>query len=168
MLPDGRELELNQPVAVAELMLEHPGNFVIEFRPTSTSKLLPLAADYRLDPQKVYLMVPMARGKGSGVSVEEARRIVLGARPMMIRSMKFPLVGMCMVGASTRKEMMVGDLNGESMGGAGNVEEMEISIEGIEKEAKFLCRQYSSKGWKPSLGTIQERNFEKKTPHWLF
>ncbi|PKA56676.1 hypothetical protein AXF42_Ash012806 [Apostasia shenzhenica] len=30
-----------------------------------------------------------------------------------------------------------------------------------------LQRQYSSKGWKPSLGTIEERCMVKKVPHWL-
>ncbi|KAH0470195.1 hypothetical protein IEQ34_001753 [Dendrobium chrysotoxum] len=32
----------------------------------------------------------------------------------------------------------------------------------------LLQRQYSSKGWKPSLGTIEEWSLVKKVPHWLF
>jgi len=33
---------------------------------------------------------------------------------------------------------------------------------------EFLSRELSSKGWKPSLRTIEERVAPKKTPHWLF
>ncbi|KAG0466795.1 hypothetical protein HPP92_017741 [Vanilla planifolia] len=37
----------------------------------------------------------------------------------------------------------------------------------VGQPAVILRRQYSSKGWKPGLGTIAER-LEKKIPHWLF
>lgn len=38
-----------------------------------------------------------------------------------------------------------------------------------EGRAELLMRQYSSRRWRPSLGTIQEMSLEpKKVPHWLF
>uniref|UniRef100_A0A0A9GR57 Uncharacterized protein n=1 Tax=Arundo donax TaxID=35708 RepID=A0A0A9GR57_ARUDO len=37
-----------------------------------------------------------------------------------------------------------------------------------EHRPEFLSRELSSRGWKPSLRTIEERVAPKKMPHWLF
>lgn len=37
-----------------------------------------------------------------------------------------------------------------------------------EHRPEFLSRELSSRGWKPSLITIEERVAPKKVSHWLF
>ncbi|ONK63238.1 uncharacterized protein A4U43_C07F12810 [Asparagus officinalis] len=101
-------------------------------------------------------MAPMERGKANGISAQEAYRILFRDRSTMMKpTMKIPLLGNCMVGESEKeKELMNGDQNGQM--------ERVNMVEGFDEKAEILCRQYSSKGWKPSLVTIQEKNFEKK------
>lgn len=43
------------------------------------------------------------------------------------------------------------------------------SSEAAEGQPEILLqRQFSRKGWKPSLRTIEEWSLAKKVPHWLF
>ncbi|CAN0888841.1 hypothetical protein LINGRAHAP2_LOCUS15950 [Linum grandiflorum] len=90
VLPDGKVHEFHEPLTAAELMLEHPQQVVVEFdselmtMTTTTAgrgrkKAVPLSADKKLDANKVYLMLPVKRGKPLSLSSEEARRVVLSA-----------------------------------------------------------------------------------------
>ncbi|XP_078160079.1 multidrug resistance protein ABC transporter family protein [Carex rostrata] len=146
---DGTTDSLTEPITVAEIMLNHPNHYVIDSHlvPTKGTKLNPLPADHVLDPNKVYLLLPVTRGK---LSAEEARRVLASARSTkrLTRSCSAPI--------------------------SPEVVEIETSpmIAGVLEEVpEFMTvsRQLSCKGWKPSLGTIVETTgSQKKVPHWLF
>ncbi|URE04978.1 hypothetical protein MUK42_19951 [Musa troglodytarum] len=140
VLSDGTVHEFDCPTSVAELMLEHPRQFVVDVRSLSAanSKAAPLPADYMLEPDKVYVMLPVARGKAARLSADDARR------------------AQALASRSRLKQ------RGEDVG---------AKMEGVEGwsssgRPEFL-RQFSSKRWAPTLGTIVEKSMEKKVPHWL-
>lgn len=94
VLADGTIHEYDKPLTVAELMLEYPQQLVIEFCATNTNgpgsgnvynRPAPLPADKRLEMNKVYVMIPVRRGKPAGalISSEEARRILLRANSFL-------------------------------------------------------------------------------------
>ena len=75
---DGSVQEIEQPLTVAELMLEHPEQVVVELHSAVKQKrATPLPADNKLETNKVYLMLPIKRGKPVGLSGEDTRRILL-------------------------------------------------------------------------------------------
>ena len=45
---------------------------------------------------------------------------------------------------------------------------IEWSPEVFGPEPEFLSRQFSTKGWKQSLRTIEEKALVRKVSHWLF
>ncbi|WOL00293.1 hypothetical protein Cni_G09006 [Canna indica] len=147
-------------------MLEHPRHFVVDLRSLSASgiaKVTPLPADHLLQPDKMYAMLPMARGNAAGLSPDEARRVLATASRMLkLRSVHCSflraLLRMRAVGPAEKGNKVAA---GEERKQGGMAEEM-------EQRAEILMRQYSSKRWKPSLGTIVEKSFEKRVPHWLF
>uniref|UniRef100_J3LN16 Uncharacterized protein n=2 Tax=Oryza brachyantha TaxID=4533 RepID=J3LN16_ORYBR len=56
-----------------------------------------------------------------------------------------------------------------SVAETGRTEETAASPDGFEEHRpEFLSRELSSRGWKPSLITIEERVAPKKVSHWLF
>ncbi|URD82073.1 hypothetical protein MUK42_02309 [Musa troglodytarum] len=122
-------------------MLEHPRQYVLDLRSLSAgnSNAAPLPADHMLEAGEAYVMLPMARGRATGLSTGEARR-VLAAATRSMRNMRQP--------TCTRA---VG----------------EVESERAEWPAEEFERQHSSKRWKPSLGTIEEERLERKVPHWL-
>ncbi|XP_078445427.1 uncharacterized protein LOC144714546 [Wolffia australiana] len=62
---------------VAELMMEHPNQFVAELRSFLSSKHpQPLAADRPLLPGRVYLMLHMKTGRAPVSSAAQARRLL--------------------------------------------------------------------------------------------
>nr|XP_010938299.1 uncharacterized protein LOC105057398 [Elaeis guineensis] len=174
VLFDGTIHEFDRPISVAELMLEHPRLFVVDMQSISAgeTKVTPLPADHTMDPDKCYLMLPMTSKK---VSAEEARRILSLARSVL-RSRSLPfwaknlslVPGICMAGVDEKEKEVLGGrkddglMEREEMGGA------EWSLEVFGAEREFLRRQFSSKGWKPSLCTIEEKALERKVSHWLF
>ncbi|RWW41425.1 hypothetical protein BHE74_00053096 [Ensete ventricosum] len=143
VLPDGTVLEFDRPTSVAELMLEHPRQYVLDLTSLSAadnSNAAPLPADHMLEVGKAYVMLPMARGRATGLSTGEARRVLAA-----IQSMTKILQPTCTRTAGA-------EWHGEE----------------FEAGAEFFRRQHLSKRWKPSLGTIEEESLERKTPHWLF
>ncbi|URE04979.1 hypothetical protein MUK42_19951 [Musa troglodytarum] len=141
VLSDGTVHEFDCPTSVAELMLEHPRQFVVDVRSLSAanSKAAPLPADYMLEPDKVYVMLPVARGKAARLSADDARR----AQALASRSR----------------------LKQRSASAAPFLSVLSARTE-APAEPEFL-RQFSSKRWAPTLGTIVEKSMEKKVPHWL-
>ncbi|CAL9125336.1 unnamed protein product [Musa textilis] len=143
VLPDGTVLELDRPTSVAELMLEHPRQYVLDLRSLSAgnSNAAPLPADHMLEAGEAYVMLPMARGRATGLSTGEARR-VLAAATRSMRKMRQP--------TCTRA---VGEVESERA---------EWPAEEFEEGTEFFRRQHPSKRWKPSLGTIEEERLERK------
>ncbi|KAJ4764449.1 multidrug resistance protein ABC transporter family protein [Rhynchospora pubera] len=147
---DGTTRILTEPTTVAEIMLDHPNHYVIDSHlvPTQGTKLNPLPADHILDPSKVYILLPVTRGK---LSAEEARRVLSSTRSSkrLTRSCSAPI------------SPVVAEMETSS----------NLTIAGIlDERPEFMMasRQLSCKGWKPSLGTIVETGSSKKVPHWLF
>jgi PADRE domain len=146
---DGTIDNLTEPTTVAEIMLNHPNHYVIDSHlvPTKGTKLNPLPADHVLDLSKVYLLLPLTRGK---LSAEEARRILASARPTkrLTRSCSAPISPVA-AEAETSLNFTIPSI--------------------LEDRPEFMSvsRQLSCKGWKPSLGTIIETGSTKKVPHWL-
>ncbi|CAD6210886.1 unnamed protein product [Miscanthus lutarioriparius] len=198
VMADGSVRALSEPVSVAELMMDHPRHFVVDARVLKElgrrehhhhknnqhqhqhqqgggAKVAPLPADHVLGAGGVYVLLPATRGK---VSVDEARRALSAARSLA-RSRSMP---------GLRRKLSSSPKNGrraEAAAGADEPAQREATAagspeDGDEAEAarpadgfeehrpEFLSRELSSRGWKPSLRTIEERVLPKKTPHWLF
>ncbi|XWS46567.1 hypothetical protein CRYUN_Cryun14cG0078900 [Craigia yunnanensis] len=177
ILWDGSVQEFCWPLTAAELMLEHPQQVVVEFHAAVNEKRpIPLPADQKLDMKKVYVMLPVKRGKPTTLSSEEARRVLLSANSVLrskslLSSSRFlplfaricPTIDIQEIGQrfpSQKKE-----------NGCERPEEVrcltEFLPETVEGRPEYLNRQYPGKGWKPSLDTIKEK-VETKVPHWLF
>ncbi|KAJ0978597.1 hypothetical protein J5N97_014071 [Dioscorea zingiberensis] len=148
ILPDGTARSLGSMVSVAELMLEHPSHFVFDLQALSghATTAAPLPADHELDPHKIYVVLP-----SSGATVEKARRRVSGGASVL-RSWSFPVIS-------------CGFRSGEGEEETGYNVKARCSTE-VQSEREGLLR--SRAGWKPSLGTIEERVLEKKVFHCLF
>ncbi|CAL9103047.1 unnamed protein product [Musa acuminata var. zebrina] len=166
VLSDGTVHEFDHPTLVAELMLEHPHQFVVDVRSLSAgnSKAAPLPADYMLEPDKVYVMLPVARGKAARLSADEARRVLALASRLRLKQRSASAAPFLREkgkkAAAERKQEE--DSRGEDVG---------AKMEGVEgwpsSERPEFLRQFSSKRWAPTLGTIVEKSMEKKVPHWL-
>lgn len=181
VMADGSVRALSEPVSVAELMMDHPRHFVVDARvlkelgrrrrqqPGGGAKVAPLPADHVLGAGGVYVLLPATRGK---VSAEEARRALSAARSLA-RSRSMPGLRRKL---SSRKgpEAEAGadeaarQQQREATGTAESPEEAARPDGFEELRPEFLSRELSSRGWKPSLRTIEERVAPKKTPHWLF
>ncbi|CAJ1875741.1 unnamed protein product [Sphenostylis stenocarpa] len=169
---DGSVQEFDEPVTVAELMMEHPQQVVLDFHSAVKQKRpTPLSADEKLEMKKTYVMVPVKRGKPVGLSREDSRRILfivnsaLHSRYFVSSSGFLPWLARLFhnegeVAVLLRKEEPV------------NTEERydfsEFLPEMIEGRPEFLSRQLSGKGWKPSLDTIKEKKVNRKLSRWLF
>ncbi|KAG1338763.1 hypothetical protein COCNU_04G010690 [Cocos nucifera] len=175
VLTNGTVHKFDRPISVAELMLEHPRQFVVDMHSLSTgaTRATPLPADQTLDPDKAYLMFPMTRGK---LSADEARKILSLARSVL-RSQappslakKLSLVpGICMADVAVKeKKVMAERKDDKSMEREEKVGGFEWSPEVFGAEPEFLSRKFSTKGWKPSLRTIEEKAMVRKASHWLF
>ncbi|XP_031486380.1 uncharacterized protein LOC116254887 [Nymphaea colorata] len=165
---DGTILEFDKPMAVAELMMEYPQQFVVEFQSVSAGKrLTPLPADKELEMSKVYYMMPMKRGRVT-CSAEDANRIQTKTRFV---SRSGPLPGK----AAHRPRVAVA---GRGCRIEGKKEEDvalkrrhdwdELVSDSLSGLPEFVSRQFSGKAWKPTLDTIAESRAEKKRRHWLF
>ncbi|XP_022953412.1 uncharacterized protein LOC111455974 [Cucurbita moschata] len=179
VLSDGSIHEFNEPLTVAELMLEHPRHVVVELRSSAVTEKrpTPLPADLKLDLKKVYMMLPIRGGKPVSLSSEEIRRVILCAnsalrsRSLLLSSSKvLPWLARARSATTPTTTGAVGvDVKKKDLTMIG--EEMRWETEmamAAEGRPEYLSRQLSGKAWKPSLDTIKEKKFEKKLSHWLF
>ncbi|KAJ4727787.1 putative Multidrug resistance protein ABC transporter family protein [Melia azedarach] len=179
ILRDGTVHEFDKPLTVAELMLEHPQQVVVELcSAVSEKRPNPLPADKKLEVKKVYVMIPMKRGKPASLSSDEARQVLLSANSLLrsrslISSSKFlPLFAkICPAVTGEEHRFIQLQKNKENVEEGRSVEfkfESEFLPECLDGGPEYLSRQLSGKGWKPSLDTIKEKKVEKKVSHWLY
>lgn len=174
ILLDGSVQEFDQPTTVAELMLEHPQQVVVELKPQG--KPTPLPADKALELDKLYLMVPLRRGKPAHLSAQEAHNILLRANEVLRsrtllssssnKSLPF-FARICPARShdaysdfafpprSTMREITVVSKERPMEADEGLPED-----DGIDERPDYLSRQLSSRGWKPKLDTIEEKKDE--------
>ncbi|KAI4349729.1 hypothetical protein L6164_010289 [Bauhinia variegata] len=171
---DGSVKRFDKPLTVAELMLEHPQQVVVEFHSGLNQKRpTPLPADKNLETKKIYLMLPIKRGKPIGLCSEESRRIllvvnsVLNSKPML-SSLKFVPLLARMCPAITSGEVAVQKKEDREKTEERHAFPELILPEMLEGRPEYLSRQLSGKGWKPSLDTIKEKKIDTRVSHWLF
>lgn len=166
ILSDGRVHEFETPLTVAELMLEHPQQVVVEFSSNLSEKRpTPLPADKKLEMKKVYVMLPMKRGKPASMSSEEARQVhsLLRSRSLLSSWRLLPLFSrICPAGGIEEGQTRFVSERNENDGEVMLPEVME------NNGAEYFSRQVSGKGWKPSLDTIKEKKVEKTISYRLF
>ncbi|KAL2934814.1 hypothetical protein RDABS01_017933 [Bienertia sinuspersici] len=180
ILLDGSIQEFDTPLTVAELMLEYPQQMVVDLKSSAQKRATPLPADKILEIDKIYLMIPIRKGKPSHLSPQEAHHILLRVNAMLRSkptllpsSSKFlPLLSKICPTTSrfedyhcksaTSKEVL--GYEGRAIG-EGNEADSDLDV--FEKP-DYLSRQISGKGWKPSLDTIEEKKNEiKKASNWV-
>ena len=86
ILLDGTIKEFEHPIIVAEMMLECPQQVVVDLNSSSNNtqkRLSPLPADKVLEVGRIYLMVPIRRGKPAHLSPQEAHHILLRVNSML-------------------------------------------------------------------------------------
>ncbi|CAL1367915.1 unnamed protein product [Linum trigynum] len=198
VLSDGTVHESDDSSTVAELMLDHPREVVVEFDSqmmrSHRHRPVPLPADKKLEAHRVYMMLPLKRGKPLSLASEEARRVLLNASALLKQQSssspyKFvPLFARaCTAGSigghregnfvklvkketSCDEQVMKVVKMTDCKRLASFFEEEDDEEEDEEnKVPEYLSRQLSGKGWKPTLDTIKEKKIEQqKLPHWLF
>ncbi|CAI8603715.1 unnamed protein product [Vicia faba] len=164
---DGSVHEFEEQITAAELMMDHPQKVVVEFHSAVSQKRpAPLPADKKLEMNKMYLMLPVKRGKAVGLSGDETRRVLLMVNSVLCSSKFFPwfssLCHSSEIVEPRRKEEEKEKEKGEIRDFSENFPEI------LEGRPDYLNRQISGKVWKPSLDTIKEKSIEKKHSHWLF
>ncbi|MED6193720.1 hypothetical protein PIB30_022016 [Stylosanthes scabra] len=172
---DGSVQEFEEPLTAAELMLEHPQQVVVELDSAMKERRpSPLPADKKLEMRKMYVMLPVKRGKAVGLSGEESRRIVMMVNYSATLHCKY---NKDLVVCSPRLLPWIARLwRNNEIGEVGVLQRKEDNnfaeqvAEMIEERPEYyLSRQMSGKGWKPSLDTIKEKNkIKTKLSHWLF
>lgn len=171
ILSDGGVFTYDEPLTVAELMLEHPQQVVVELtKPVMNGqKPTPLPADQKLETKKTYLMVPIRKGKPIQLTSEEARKILANTNSVLKSKALVAFTGV--VPLIVRICPAVGGKNdGVSKSKKKEEEEREKSdyfMDILEGRPGFLSRQISGKGWKPSLDPITEKAFKAKATHWV-
>ncbi|MCL7027204.1 hypothetical protein MKW94_008322 [Papaver nudicaule] len=183
VLPDGTVHEFNQPLTVAELMLDHPQQVVVEIESIeSTKRPIPLPADKKLEMKKFYLMLPMKQGKAASFSTDDARRILMKIKPdqrlpnllcaaKIIRL--FARICQCGIGNQAilqRRDSLLQEESEKKRNVENDTSKLpRIQLEIFCERPAFLGKQVSmGKGWTPSLVTIEEKTHEKKILRRLF
>lgn len=177
ILSDGSVHVYDDPLTVAELMLEYPQQVVFEFKSATTRKKpSPLPADEKLERHKVYIMLPVKKGKPASLTTLESKQLLLRANnvlksPDFLSSTTGFLPFFVKICPASRK--WVADKNGHVVKRKEELEENDLRekedcfekmLEGLE----FMTRQVSGKGWRPSLDTIVEKGVKPKVRHWLY
>ncbi|CAA2940291.1 Hypothetical predicted protein [Olea europaea subsp. europaea] len=178
ILSTGEVYKYDEPITVAELMLEHPQQVVVEFQPVMNGKKpTPLPADKKLETKKVYIMLPIKRGKPVALSSEEARRVLenansfLKSKSLIYSSGFLPFfVRICPAGGGMGHDDVFTNIKKKSLVERKEEEESKSDYFNVilEGRPEFLRRQLSGKSWKPSLDTIKEKTIKAKIRHWLF
>lgn len=178
ILSTGEVYKYDEPITVAELMLEHPQQVVVEFQQVMNGKKpTPLPADKKLETKKVYIMLPIKRGKPVALSSEEARRVLenansfLKSKSLIYSSGFLPFfVRICPAGGGMGHDDVFTNIKKKSLVERKEEEESKSDYFNVilEGRPEFLRRQLSGKGWKPSLDTIKEKTIKAKIHHWLF
>ncbi|KAM7527002.1 hypothetical protein LguiB_030412 [Lonicera macranthoides] len=186
ILSDGTVHEYQKPLTVAELMLDYPQEVVVEFQSSLTNgkRPCPLPADKKLETDKVYIMLPMKRGKPAALSSEEARGLLLTANNVLKSRTNDRLSGtwgfvpfiarMCIAGTRNcegTRDFVEHKKNEQQVLIVEKTEEKRkielLFSEIMEDRPEFLSRQLSGKSWKPNLDTIKEKGVKAKVRHWL-
>lgn len=185
ILLDGSIQEFDQPITVAELMLEYPQQVVVELKQGGQSKPVPLPADKAVELDKLYLMVPLRRGKPAQLSPKEAHNILLRANEVLrsktlvsSSSKSLPFFARICPATShdacssiavlpkSMKEVTVVskeipmEVYNNNNNNNNEVDEGLPEDHGIDERPDYLSRQLSSRGWKPKLDTIEEKKDE--------
>lgn len=188
ILWNGMVEEFLETLTVAELMMDHPKQVVVEFRHeciTGKIKPTPLPADQNLDPDKIYLMLPAnKRGKPLTFSGEEAQRLLMIANTSLqtrtgtvVPGSRFlPLLVRVCAGPGMAADAVSDKFTVRKKKGYGDdvavrekwAPEIDVADECEEGGLGFVSGRRLGKAWKPSLDTIVEKEVEKKVNHWLF
>lgn len=178
ILSDGTVYEYEPPLTVAELMLEYPQQVVVEYKPTTTGKRpSPLPADEKLETHKVYIMLPVKKGKAISLSTLESRQLLFRANNVFKSSKYFSsttgflpfFVKICPAPGNwvaEKNEVVV--KRKEELEGNEFPEKEDYFGKMLEDTPELLSRQVSCKGWKPSLDTIVEKGKNPRVRHWLY
>nr|XP_017234452.1 PREDICTED: uncharacterized protein LOC108208432 [Daucus carota subsp. sativus] len=177
ILSDGTVHDYESPLTVAELMLEHPQQVVVEYKPTSHAKRpSPLPADEKLDPHKIYVMLPVKKGKPASLASLESRQLIFTANNLLKSSKFFSktsgvlpfFVKICPAPGNwvAEKNAVVVKKGGSE--GNELPEKEDYFGKMLEDTPELLSRQVSCKGWKPSLDTIVEKGINPRVRHWLY
>ncbi|KAG6647987.1 uncharacterized protein LOC122316319 [Carya illinoinensis] len=183
ILSDGTVHQFDKPLTVAELMLEHSQHVVVELHSAVNEKRpSPLPADKILETKKIYIMLPVKRGRRpAALSSEEVRRILLTAnsvlwrsRPSVFSSPRFLpnlFARICHTGLGDGQGVHV--MHKKEISGLEQRTEKisfvpEFLPEILDGRPEYMSRQLSGKGWKPGLNTIKEKKVKKKLLHWVF
>lgn len=167
---DGSVQEFHEPLTVAELMMDHPQQVVLDFHSAVKQKRpTPLPADQKLEMKKTYVMVPVKQGKPVGLSSEDSRRILfivnsaLHPKYFVSSSGFLPwLAGLF----NSEREVAVLQEKEETENAQEKYGFCEFLPEMVEGRPEYLSRQLSGKGWRPSLDTIKEKKVNTKLSRW--
>lgn len=169
---EGWVQEFEKTVTVGELMLDHPQQVVVEFDEAVKQKRpIPLPADKTLDMNKVYVMLPIKRGKPLRLNTQQSRRILLILNSALhSKSLFFP--------SSISFLSRLGRICHYQTPPVAHVHENQEILERDDDVCseyfpdfdfiegtttpEYLSRQLSGKGWKPTLDTIKEKKVQRK------
>ncbi|KAL6500261.1 hypothetical protein OROHE_025627 [Orobanche hederae] len=184
ILSDGSVFTYDQPLTVAELMLEHPREVVVEFQTVAGGEepITPLPADQRLEAKKIYVMIPVRKGRPEPLSSDVSRKLLVktksvlksrsivsyeGLLPLFVRIRPASHGAVLMDKKKERKKRKKYCLavDRKAEGREGN--KPDYFMENLEGRPQFLSRKISRR-WKPSLDTIRENVIKAKVRHWMF
>ncbi|XP_073027438.1 uncharacterized protein [Primulina eburnea] len=163
ILSDGAVFKYDEPVTAAELMLEHPQEVVVEL--INGKKPTPLAADEILDRKKLYVMLPIKKGKQTTLSYQEAKELLTKTNSLLKSKALLSFTGFLPMFVRICHPV-------REHGSPVTMHTKEdrnyfSAVSELEERPEFLSRQISGKGWKPSLDTINEKTTKAKSIHWL-
>ncbi|KAL8527233.1 hypothetical protein ACS0TY_005204 [Phlomoides rotata] len=169
ILSDGGVFTYDEPLTVAELMLEHPRQVVVELTKPMTNggKPTPLPADQKLETEKTYLMLPIRKGKPIPLSSEAARKVLESANSVLKSKALVAFTGVVPLLVRMNDAVSKGKKSKCCLVEGGKEEKSDYFVDVMEGRPEFLSRQISGKGWKPSLDPITEKAFKAKVSHWV-
>ncbi|KAL8101092.1 uncharacterized protein LOC141684042 [Apium graveolens] len=177
ILSDGSVHVYDAPLTVAELMLEYHQQLVFEFKSATTAKKpSPLPADEKLDRRKLYIMLPVKKGKPASLTMLESQQLLLRANdvlrsPNFFSSTTGVVPFFVKIFPASRKwgagKKGHAAKRREELEGKNCLEKQDYFENMLVTGSEFMTRQVSGKGWKPSLDTIVEKGVKPKVRHWI-